>query len=120
MAGLEDEIRVIPTGSLGFSDKDQVAIAIYPDNIIYCPVLVSTVQEIVKEHFLKGRVVKTCWLIPWSKKEVTMEERTSEHQMNLDVQKRVLLKNVGKIDLRIFKNTLLLMDMLLLKKLFSK
>ena len=97
LAGLEDEIRVIPTGSLGFSDKDQVAIAIYPDNIIYCPVLVSTVPEIVKEHFLKGRIVKAL-AHPMEQKEVTMEERTSENQMNLDVQKRILLKNVGKID----------------------
>ena len=49
LAGLDNEIRVIPTGSLGYSENNQVAIAIYPDNIIYAPVLASSVKEIVEE-----------------------------------------------------------------------
>ncbi|MCK5848766.1 MAG: NADH-quinone oxidoreductase subunit NuoF [Caldisericia bacterium] len=97
LAGLENEIRVIPTGSLGYSENNQVAIAIYPDNIIYAPVLTSSVKEIVEEHFLKGRIIKAL-AHPMKHKEISMEERTSENQLNIDVQKRIILKNVGQIN----------------------
>ncbi|MDD4663777.1 MAG: (2Fe-2S) ferredoxin domain-containing protein, partial [Caldisericia bacterium] len=51
--GLQDEIRVIPTGSLGYEDQG-VAIAVYPEGIVYCPLTLDNIPFLVEEHLLKG------------------------------------------------------------------
>jgi len=55
--GLYEEVLVTPTGSLGFEDVG-VAVAVYPEGIIYAPVTLKDVPLIVEEHLLKGRVVR--------------------------------------------------------------
>ena len=92
--GLEEEILVVPTGSLGFEDIG-VAIAVYPDSVIYAPVLPKDVPRIAKEHLLKGRIVRDL-AQEIKKKDVSMG--TSRTEKVLSVQQKVLLKNVGAIN----------------------
>jgi NADH:ubiquinone oxidoreductase subunit F (NADH-binding)/(2Fe-2S) ferredoxin len=92
--GLDEEVLVAPTGSLGFEDIG-VAIAVYPDGVIYAPVTQNDVPRIIKEHLLKGRIVKEL-AHEIGKKDVTVTESRAERV--LSIQKRVLLKRVGVIN----------------------
>jgi NADH:ubiquinone oxidoreductase subunit F (NADH-binding)/(2Fe-2S) ferredoxin len=92
--GLDEEVLVAPTGSLGFEDIG-VAIAVYPDGVIYAPVTQSDVPRIIKEHLLKGRIVKEL-AHEIGKKDVTVTESRAERV--LSIQERVLLKRVGVIN----------------------
>ena len=92
--GLEEEVLVAPTGSLGFEDIG-VAIAVYPDGVIYAPVTQNDVPRIIREHLLKGRIVKEL-AHEIGKKDVTVTESRAERV--LSIQERVLLKRVGVIN----------------------
>jgi len=92
--GLDEEVLVAPTGSLGFEDIG-VAIAVYPDGVIYAPVTQNDVPRIIKEHLLKGRIVKEL-VHEIGKKDVTVTESRAERV--LSIQQRVLLKRVGVIN----------------------
>lgn len=92
--GLDEEVLVAPTGSLGFEDIG-VAIAVYPDGVIYAPVTQNDVPRIIKEHLLKGRIVKEL-AHEIGKKDVTVTESRAERV--LSIQERVLLKRVGVIN----------------------
>jgi NADH:ubiquinone oxidoreductase subunit F (NADH-binding)/(2Fe-2S) ferredoxin len=92
--GLDEEVLVAPTGSLGFEDIG-VAIAVYPDGVIYAPVTQNDVPRIIKEHLLKGRIVKEL-AHEIGKKDVTVTESRAERV--LSIQQRVLLKRVGVIN----------------------
>jgi NADH:ubiquinone oxidoreductase, NADH-binding (51 kD) subunit len=92
--GLDEEVLVAPTGSLGFEDIG-VAIAVYPDGVIYAPVTQNDVPRIIREHLLKGRIVKEL-AHEIGKKDVTVTESRAERV--LSIQERVLLKRVGVIN----------------------
>jgi len=92
--GLDKEILVTPTGSLGFEDIG-VAVAVYPEGVVYAPVTPKDVPTIVKEHFLKGRIV-TSLAHEIGKKDVTLG--VSKAQKVMSVQKKVLLRRVGTIN----------------------
>ncbi|MCE5222710.1 NADH-quinone oxidoreductase subunit NuoF [bacterium] len=92
--GLQDEIRVIPTGSLGYEDQG-VAIAVYPEGIVYCPLTLDNIPFLVEEHLLKGRVVSK-WLAPFKNQDVS--RGTYETQYIKDIQERFVLQNVGIIN----------------------
>jgi len=51
------EVNIIETGCMGPCDYGPV-IMIYPEGIFYKKVTVDDVQEMVEEHFIKGRPVK--------------------------------------------------------------
>ncbi|MBQ3005798.1 MAG: (2Fe-2S) ferredoxin domain-containing protein [Clostridia bacterium] len=55
--GLQDEVKVIPTGCFGLCALGPIMI-VYPEGSFYSQVKVEDVPEIVEEHLLKGRVVK--------------------------------------------------------------
>lgn len=92
--GLQDEIRVIPTGSLGYEDQG-VAVAVYPEGIVYCPVTLEKIPHIVEEHLLKGRVVSSL-LAPLKNQNIS--KGTYETQYIKDIQQRLVLENVGIIN----------------------
>ncbi len=92
--GLEKEILITPTGSLGYEDIG-VAIAVYPEGIIYAPVTPKDVPLIVKEHFLKGRILSNI-SHEIGKKDVSLG--ISKAEKVLSVQKKVLLRRVGSIN----------------------
>lgn len=92
--GLQEEIRVIPTGSLGYEDQG-VAIAVYPEGIIYCPITLENIPFIVEEHLLKGRIVSKL-LAPLKNQNIS--KGTYETQYIKDIQQRLVLENVGIIN----------------------
>ena len=93
--GLENEIEVLRTGCLGLCGVGP-NVAIYPDNIIYKTVKVEDVQEIVMEHFYKGRPVQRLMLN--EKDEETEEIHDINHTSFYAKQKRIALHNCGVID----------------------
>ena len=55
--GLEEEVKIVRTGCFGLCELGPVVI-VYPDGTFYSRVEEKDVEEIVKEHLLKGRVVE--------------------------------------------------------------
>lgn len=55
--GIKESYNVLETGPLGFFGKG-VCMIVYPDGIRYQDIKVSDVENIVKEHLLKGRPVR--------------------------------------------------------------
>ncbi|MGB9694461.1 MAG: NADH-quinone oxidoreductase subunit NuoF [Caldisericaceae bacterium] len=93
-AGLENEILVTPTGSLGYEDVG-VAVAVYPEGIIYVPVTKGNIKEIVTEHFLKGRVVER---LAKKIESTSVKLGVTKSEQIISTQVRVVLRNVGMIN----------------------
>lgn len=91
--GLQDEIRVLETGSLG-SSTDGVVMVVYPEGIYYRNVKIEDVPIIVEEHLLKGRPVKRL-MMPSVTPGVVTKEAT---KFDVSKQPRIVLKNVGVIN----------------------
>jgi NADH-quinone oxidoreductase subunit F len=89
---LQDEIRVLETGSLGLSGNG-IVMVVYPEGICYGNLKLEHVGRIVQEHLLKGRPVKDLILegasVKETKQEIIGPGRT---------QTRVVLNNSGVID----------------------
>jgi len=86
---LSETVSVFPTGSLGYEDIG-VAVAVYPDNVLYVPVRSKEdVQRIVEEHFINGKIVKQLQK-PF--------KRFSQIEKIMGIQQRIVLENVGKIN----------------------
>jgi NADH-quinone oxidoreductase subunit F len=103
-AGLEPEVRVVPTGCRGFCSMGPIMM-IYPEGILYCQVQPGDVQEIVSETLVKGRVVqRLCYRDPAAR---TARPGEADAQQGLpyyrDIpfyrkQMRIVLRNCGLID----------------------
>src|SRR6056297_2301575 len=93
-AGLEDEVQVVETGSMGIIKKG-VVILIEPDDIYYTNVTIDDVKEIVNEHLLKGRPVQR---LKYEGKVDTSVISFRETAQEIKKQKRVVLANSGVID----------------------
>lgn len=93
-AGLEGEVAVVKTGCFGLCALGPVVL-VYPDQVFYSMVKTEDVEEIVKEHLVKGRIVKRL---------VYDETLTSEGVKGLNdtnfykKQKRIALRNCGYIN----------------------
>jgi len=93
--GLQDEIEVSMIRDTGRHDIAPLVI-IYPEAVVYGPVLVEKVPFLVEEHLLKGRVAaglqapqrELSGRIAW----------ISARKGTLPAEQRVVLKNVGIID----------------------
>lgn len=92
--GLENEVIVERTGCFGLCALGPIVI-IYPEAAFYSLVKVEDVEEIVKEHLIKGRVVKRLLYA-----ETIEEDRIkSLNQVNFyKKQVRVALRNCGIIN----------------------
>lgn len=55
-SGLNDSVKVLETGSLGLTGTG-IIMTVYPDGVHYGNLKESDIDEIISEHFLKGRVV---------------------------------------------------------------
>ncbi len=91
--GLDKEIKVLETGSLGAALPSPFVV-VYPDNIVYAPVTVSDVKRIVEEHFWKGRPVGDLIFSPSERREIGV----FLPYFPLTKEKRVVLRNSGQID----------------------
>ncbi len=89
---LEDEIKVLETGSIGVTGKG-ILMVVYPEGVYYANLKISDIPKIVEEHFLKGRPVKELLLGEVPARFVKKEKVGLTRE-----QKRVVLENVGVID----------------------
>lgn len=91
--GLEDEIKIIETGSFGIYERG-VVVAVYPDRVFYAHVTPEDVKEIVEEHLLKGRPVMRLLL-----EEEPRRRRVERPRVGLlREHPRIVLENCGKIN----------------------
>ncbi len=94
-AGLEKEIKVVPTGCFGLCETGPVVI-VYPEGSFYSHIKVEDVPRIVSEHLLKGRIVRDLLY-----SESVDEEQNIRSLNEVDFykkQRRVALRNCGVID----------------------
>ncbi len=91
---LEKEVKVIKTGCFGLCALGPVVV-VYPEGAFYSMVKVEDVEEIVKEHLLKGRIVKRLLY------DETLENDEVKSLNEVDFYKkqlRIALRNCGVID----------------------
>ena len=94
-AGLEREIKVVPTGCFGLCEKGPIVI-IYPEGSFYSHIKVEDVSRIVSEHLVKGRIVRDLLY-----SESVDEDQNIRSLNEVDFYKkqhRVALRNCGVID----------------------
>lgn len=91
--GLQEEVKVLETGSLGTS-SDGVVMVIYPEGIYYRNVRIEDVPIIVEEHLLKGRPVRRL-MVQSVTPGIVVKEPT---KFDVSKQPRIVLKNVGLIN----------------------
>ncbi|MEG1560022.1 MAG: NADH-quinone oxidoreductase subunit NuoF [Clostridia bacterium] len=94
-AGLEKEVKVVPTGCFGLCENGPVVI-IYPEGAFYSHIKATDVPRIVSEHLLKGRIIPELLY-----SHSITEENTIRSLNEVDFykkQKRIALRNCGVID----------------------
>ncbi len=92
---LTDEIKVVQTGCFGLCANGPIVI-VYPEGTFYSHVKPEDVEEIVQEHFIKGRVVERLLHVEESgdaKDFLALSETTFYKK-----QHRVALRNCGVIN----------------------
>lgn len=90
--GISTEINIIETGCMGPCDYGPVMV-IYPEGIFYKTVSPEDVEEIVTEHFIKGRPV-TRLMLHDEEKTIAAQKEVPFYQK----QVKVALENCGYID----------------------
>ncbi len=94
--GLDKEVSVFQSGCFGLCEKGPVVI-VYPEETFYAKMTVDDVEEVCKEHILKGRPVARK-----EYKEASAEDKAKIklfREMNFYAkQQRVALKNCGIIN----------------------
>jgi len=88
-AGLEDEVQVVETGTLGVSGRG-VVLVVYPEGVYYAGVTPEDVPVIVEAHLLTGR--------PVERLRLPAAVPQTEPRQVLGRQVRVVLRNCGVID----------------------
>lgn len=90
--GLEDEIQVVETGCMGACEKGPMMV-VYPEGVLYIHLKASDAEEIVNEHFLKGRPIQR---LMW--KEADGNFPTLDQVPFFTHQTKIVLRNCGLID----------------------
>ncbi len=88
--GLNEEIQVLETSRLGGCASGP-EIMVYPDEVHYSGLTVDDIPHLVKEHFLKGRVVDKLFA-------PLQEQLDEELGPPKPKEVRVVLRNCGQID----------------------
>lgn len=94
-AGLEKEIKVVPTGCFGLCVAGPIVV-VFPEGVFYCRIKPENVSQIVEEHLLKGRIVKELLFY-----ESIAEDETIKSINDVSFYKkqmRIALSNCGVID----------------------
>ena len=89
--GLFDEVQVLETSRLGDPYRFGPDLVVYPEGVHYAGVCADDVPFLVREHFLKGRVVE---------KFRALETLTADEELGAPKPKevRIVLRNCGMID----------------------
>ncbi|NLE23861.1 MAG: NADH-quinone oxidoreductase subunit NuoF [Clostridiaceae bacterium] len=92
--GLEKEVKIVKTGCFGLCEKGPILV-VYPEGATYCHVTPEDVDEIVKEHLIKGRIVKHLLL---GDKDAEDVARSLDNVDFFSRQFRIALRNCGVIN----------------------
>lgn len=97
--GLTEEIKIVQTGCFGLCELGPVVI-VYPEGTFYSKVKPEDVEEIVKEHLLKGRIVeRLVYKDAHSEAAAALKGAYSmDDTAFYKSQKRIALRNCGLID----------------------
>lgn len=92
--GYNEEITVLKTGCFGFCGQGPI-IKIHPDNVFYVKVTLNDIEEIVKEHIIKGRIVeRLLYQEPETNKPLPKHDDMGFYKK----QYRISLRNCGLIN----------------------
>jgi len=91
---LEDEVRIIETGCMGPCQYGPLML-VYPEGVLYKELTAKDVEEIVKEHFLKGRIVGRLLFKSEVAERIIREKRRIPF---FQKQLKIVLKNCGNIN----------------------
>ena len=92
--GLENEIRIVKTGCVGFCEKGPI-VKIMPDNTFYAEVTPDDVDEIVAKDLITNETVKKLLY----KNPITKETIQNSDQINFyKKQRKIALRNCGSIN----------------------
>lgn len=91
---MRDEVQIVGTGCFGFCEKGPI-IKIMPDNTFYVQVKPEDVDEIIKEHLIKGRKVERL-LYSDPKKKAKVSD--TQHMDFYKKQLRIALRNCGFVN----------------------
>jgi NADH:ubiquinone oxidoreductase subunit F (NADH-binding)/(2Fe-2S) ferredoxin len=94
LAGLDEEVKVVETGSLGIYNKG-VVLVVYPEGTYYAGVTVNDITEIISEHIMKGRIVER---LQYKEAAEVREAAFDKNSPRFQKQVRVVLRNAGIID----------------------
>jgi len=92
--GLQEEVAIIETGCMGPCELGPVML-VYPDGTFYIRLKEEDVEEIVREHFLKGRPVRR---LLWETPEARKIAEEKKQIPFFEKQFKIALVNCGKID----------------------
>lgn len=92
--GLENEIRIVKTGCVGFCEKGPI-VKIMPDNTFYAEVKPDDVDEIVAKDLIANETVKKLLYKDPDTKEVI---QNSDHLNFYKKQRKIALRNCGSIN----------------------
>ncbi len=93
--GIQDEISITQVGDIGRHDALPVVI-VYPEAVIYGPVLPENVAFLVEEHLYKGRVASEFQASP---KELTGKIAwLNARKGTMPAEQRIVLQRAGIID----------------------
>ena len=90
---LSSEVNLIETGCMGPCDFGPVMM-VYPDDVFYRKVSVDDVEELVEEHFLKGRPLKRLMVQDENEKVLTAKAEIPFYKE----QQKVALDKCGYLD----------------------
>lgn len=93
--GLQDEISVTTISDIGRHDAIPMVI-IYPEAVIYGPVSVDQVHQIVEEHLYKGRIVEE--LMAPTRELSGQIAWLRARKGTLPAERRIILQRAGLID----------------------
>lgn len=92
--GLENEIQIVPTGASGLCVRGPILV-VQPEGIFYQFLKVEKIPNLVNEHFLKGRPVKSLMYVPPGEETPVPKIRDIPFFKS---QRLIALRNRGIID----------------------
>lgn len=92
--GLAEQVRVFKTGCFGFCKLGPIVV-VHPGSIFYCLVSKDDVEDLVEEHFARGRVVER---LLYEEPDTGTKKTRLEDIHFFSAQKRVALRNCGLIN----------------------
>jgi len=91
--GLKDEVLIIETGCMGACEMGPIVV-VYPEGVFYKRLKPENMDEIVREHFIKGRPVEKYL---YTNPDKSILQKIDEIDF-FKRQKKIVLRNCGFID----------------------